>query len=221
MLADRALAIMWRNYDLFLSLLAILLIYGVGTLLSLPLVAGGLTFFDIYGLLGLIAIYFLFSILLVYISTSVAERLDHRTYINVEEGVRRALVIFLLLSLGGVIMVFLPPLARSLFAILYFLPILLLSISMAIDGGGILAAWRRTVDAFKRRWFNILEFFALGAIFALILSIIEAYFGVAGLFISILLAYTLFIPWSLSLLILTYLYRYPLVVSRIERIRLI
>ncbi len=220
MLADRALAVLTRYYNYFLSFALMLAFYGVLGIVGVHILAGGAVFTDVSYLLAMFFLLLIFSLALVFVGATISEVLGHHTYISPEEGVKRVWIITFLLFLGSVLYFVLPPMPRLIFTVIYFIPALLASVAIAVDGVGIREAVYRSFEIIRNRTLEVLEFLVLVLISYMLLAAIELLDNV-GPILAIVLQYFLFVPWAVAFLLLLYLYRYPLVVSRVERLKLL
>ena len=165
-----------------------------------------------------------FCLIYVYYAARISEYLGHKTYINSEELLRRAIrafVLMVILIALSVVSLRYVPYVGPLLALLFSLLALMAGTIIAVDGTSIFFALRAASALLAGKAPSIAEFLILSFLLFLPIVILDVYGGWFGSLLSLGLLMFLVVPWLSAELTLIYLSKYPLVeraLRKLERI---
>ncbi|NPA76158.1 MAG: hypothetical protein GXN93_00165 [Candidatus Diapherotrites archaeon] len=173
--------------------------------------------FKLWPTIASVAILLVFSYIFAWFADELAKDVGHETYMDRESFALRGFYIFVLWLVVDVLMyvmyMFLPSWLAAVLGFLASILAVYASAAIAVDGASIPAAIVLAWDTIRRQPAHILEFLAISFFLLLFVFVLDAYSGFLGMFLSVLLVTYLVLPWLLAHAILTYLYKYPIVVS--------
>ena len=108
---------------------------------------------------------------------------------------------------------FLPVWLASILAFALSILAVYASAAIAVDGASIPASLSHAWNTVVKNPYHVLEFLVLSFFLLLFVLVLDAYSGFLGVFLSVLIVNYVILPWLMAHAILTYLYKYPIVVS--------
>ena len=146
----------------------------------------------------------------------IAEIVGHHRELDREEHIVRYMKVLLFFILMTLIAYSLSALGYPLVALLLWLAFLVYPVAVSVDDVGELDNLYSTIETWKYRAPALLEFLFVGTVLLLTAYFLEIHMGTVGLIVSILLTVLFTIPFSTTVLALSYLLRYPLTRRAIE-----
>ncbi len=159
----------------------------------------------------------MFSFIFVWFADEISSDVGHSTYMDRESFLVRGLKVFIVWLVVDAVMfasfIFLPDWFASLLSFVLSVLAVYASAAIAVDGASIPAAVVMSWSTIVRQPLLVLEFLLLSFFLLLLVFVLDTYSGFLGLFVSVLLVTYLILPWLSAHAVLTYLYKYPMVVS--------
>ena len=167
-------------------------------------------------------IVFIFSYIFVWYACELSESLGHRAYLSREEFLVRGFRVFLLWFLSYVVVFllysYLPPALGGLIAFFVTLLAVYASVVAAIDGYTISGAFRESLAIVRDQLAHVAEFVVFSVLLLLPVFLVDAVLGFFGAVLAVMLVTFVVIPWLTAHAVLTYLYRYPIVVAALSKL---
>jgi len=160
----------------------------------------------------------LFSYIFVWFASEISEFLSHRAYLSGEDFLVRGfrvfsmwlfsyLVVFLLYS-------YLPNPFHGILAFFLTLITVYASVVAAIDGYTVIGAFKESLTVLRGQFAHVAEFAVLSLLVLIPVFLIDLVGGVIATAIFTFIV----LPWLTAHAVLTYLYRYPLVVATLSKL---
>lgn len=164
----------------------------------------------------------LFSYIFVWFASDLSSFLGHKTYLSREEFAIRGARVFVLWAIAYALTFFFFNYVSYPFdAVLSFIVSLFAiyaTVIIAIDGYSIVSSVSASLSLLRDQWLHVLEFIVLSLLLVIPVFLIDAVGGFFGSVLAIILMTFLAIPWLTTHVVLTYLYRYPIVVAALRKL---
>lgn len=176
--------------------------------------------FDFGILVASLIIPLLFSYIFVWFASELSEALGHNAYLSGEDFLIRGFRVFLIWLVVYLVAsaVFYSSIPFSN-VVVFFISLISVyaSVVTAIDGYSIFGAYVEAVKVIVDQIFHVLEFVVLSSLVILPIFLIDITGGFFGTVVSTILITFAVIPWLTAHTVLTYLYRFPLVVATLDK----
>ncbi len=173
--------------------------------------------FKLWPTVAAVLILLVFAYVFAWFADELARDLGHETYMNREAFFLRGFNIFLLWLVVDALMyvfyLFLPVWLASVLSFALSILAVYASAAIAVDGASIPASFSHAWNTVVKNPYHVLEFLVLSFFLLLFVFVLDAYSGFLGVFLSVLIISYAILPWLMAHAILTYLYKYPIVVS--------
>ncbi len=164
----------------------------------------------------------LFSYIFVWFASDLSQFLGHKTYLSREDFAVRGLRVFVLWTGVYVLTYFLYKYvshpADAIIELVVTLFAIYSTVIIAIDGYSIAGSIRASWDLMRDQWAHVLEFLVLSLLVVVPIFLVDAIGGLFGEVLAVALMTFLAIPWLSTHVVLTYLYRYPIVVAALSKL---
>jgi hypothetical protein len=162
-----------------------------------------------------------FAYVVAWFADEIAKQVGHETYMNREAFFIRGANIFLLWLgvdvVSWLLYAFAPHWLAAIVSFVLSLYAVYASVAIAVDGASLRASFAYAHETLLKQGAHVLEFLLLAFFLLIPIFVLDAYSGFLGMVLSVLLVTYLLLPWLLSHAILTYLQKYPMVVSYLKR----
>lgn len=177
---------------------------------------------SISAIVAAILMLLLFSYIFVWFASDLSEFLGHRTYLSRDEFFIRGFRVFVVWFVAYLITFFLYTYVSYPFdAIISFIIALFAtyaSVVAAIDGFSISGAIKESWIVMRDQLAHVVEFVVLSLLIFIPIFLIDVIGGFFGEVLAVALVTFLAIPWLTTHVVLTYLYRYPIVVAALSKL---
>jgi|GEM_PF-3581913 len=173
--------------------------------------------FKLWPTVTAVLILLVFAYAFAWFADELARDLGHETYMNREAFFIRGFNIFLFWLVVDALMyvfyLFLPVWLASILSFALSILAVYASAAIAVDGASIPSSLVHAWNTIVKNSYHVLEFLVLSFFLLLFIFVLDAYSGFLGVFLSVLIINYVILPWLMAHAILTYLYKYPIVVS--------
>ena len=164
----------------------------------------------------------LFSYIFTWFASDISQFLGHKTYLSREEFAARGFRVFLLWVVMYALTFFLYNYVAfpfdAIFSFLLSLLAIYATVIVAIDGYSIAGALKASLSLIRDQWAHVLEFIVLSLLLFIPIFLVDTLGGLFGSVLAVVLMTFLAVPWLTTHVILTYLYRYPIVVAALSKL---
>jgi len=173
--------------------------------------------FKLWPTIASVIILLVFAYVFAWFADELARDLGHETYMNREAFFVRSFNIFLLwLVVDALVFAFyvsLPVWLASLLSFALSILAVYASAAIAVDGASIPSSLVHAWNTIVKNSYHVFEFLVLSFFLLLFVFVLDAYSGFLGVFLSVLVITYVVLPWLMAHAVLTYLQKYPIVVS--------
>jgi len=164
----------------------------------------------------------LFSYIFTWFASDLSEFLGHKTYLSREDFAARGFRIFILWTIMYAITFLLynyvPYPVDAILSFILTLFAIYATVIAAIDGYSIAGAFKASLSLMRDQWAHVVEFIVLSLLLLIPIFLVDTVGGLFGSVLAVALMTFLAIPWLTTHVVLTYLYRYPIVVAALSKL---